>query len=168
MTLAPSTFDLATLVEEVAEFPRALVEEKHQRVVLTFAQRPTVVADRPSVRQALINVIHNAFRYGPAHSDIAIHLGLADGTGNRRAIVEIRDQGPGIAPEYRERIFERFYRIDNDRARDRGGAGPGLPLHNGRSRLTVGALSCCRQRARAPVFVSSCPVKGNKSVAAAV
>lgn len=117
-------FDLAGLVEEVAEFLRALAEEKHQRLVVDLAQRPTITADRPSVRQAVINVIHNALRYSPPHGEILVHLSVHDA----RAVLDVIDHGPGIAPEHRERIFERFYRIDNDRARDRGGAGLGLAI----------------------------------------
>ena len=117
-------FDLAGLVEEVAEFLRALAEEKHQRLIVNLTQRAAITADRPSLRQAVINVIHNALQYSPPRSEILVHLSVHDA----RAVLDVIDQGPGIAPEHRERIFERFYRIDPGRARDRGGAGLGLAI----------------------------------------
>lgn len=124
-------FDLAGLVEEVAEFLRALAEEKHQRLVVDLAQWPTITADRPSVRQAVINVIHNALRYSPPHGEILVHLSVHDA----RAVLDVIDHGPGIAPEHRERIFEALLSH-----RQRPGARPRRRRFGARHRAVGGRL----------------------------
>jgi heavy metal sensor kinase len=120
---------LLDLTREVASHVGVLAEDKRQEIVLTstshdgLAPAPVNI-DRTVVREALINLLDNAIKYSPEGARIAIRVGNV----NRRASVEITDEGPGIAPEHRERIFERFYRIDKARSRELGGAGLGLAI----------------------------------------
>jgi signal transduction histidine kinase len=97
--------------------------------------------------RVVFNLVENAIKHTRAGARVAIATRTDDGA----AVLEVRDDGPGIAPEDRERIFERFYRADP--ARERGGAGLGLPLtraivvlHGGRITVTggPGAGSCFR------------------------
>src|SRR4029079_10461852 len=83
--------------------------------------------DRAVLREALINLLDNAIKYSPEGTRVGVRLRSVDGKAAGAAI-EISDQGPGIPPEHRERIFERFYRIDKARSRDLGGAGLGLAI----------------------------------------
>jgi signal transduction histidine kinase len=69
-------------------------------------------------------VVDNAIKYAPPRSTIRIDVGRS-GDGSW---VAVADEGPGIAEEHRERIFERFYRIDKARSREAGGTGLGLSL----------------------------------------
>jgi signal transduction histidine kinase len=83
-----------------------------------------VRADRLVLREAITNVLDNAIKYSPLASTIDVCV-RADGD---RALLTVADQGPGIALEHRERIFDRFFRIDEGRSRDEGGTGLGLAI----------------------------------------
>ena len=85
----------------------------------------SVKGDRVFLRQALVNIIHNAVKYSPVGGAISVQV-YKDPSGNIR--LEILDNGPGIAPEHSERIFDRFYRVDESRSREAGGAGLGLAI----------------------------------------
>ncbi len=76
-----------------------------------------------------MNIIHNAVKYSPRGGVIAVAVRCETG-GNIR--LEVVDNGPGIAPEHSARIFDRFYRVDESRSREAGGAGLGFPSRNGR------------------------------------
>jgi signal transduction histidine kinase len=87
--------------------------------------RSTIVkADRTILRQSLVNLVHNAVKYSPERGEIRLSIHETE----QDAIVEVEDSGPGIAPEHRTRIFERFYRVDKSRTRAAGGAGLGLSI----------------------------------------
>jgi signal transduction histidine kinase len=79
------------------------------------------------LRQALINVLQNAVKYSPEGGKISVVV--AKGSSDR-ATVTISDSGPGIPVEHRARIFDRFYRVDDARTRETGGAGLGLAIAN--------------------------------------
>jgi signal transduction histidine kinase len=81
-------------------------------------------ADRRLLRQAVLNIVHNAIRYAPSQSRITVRCSRRNGA----AVIEVADEGPGIAPEHRQRIFDRFYRIDQARSRAEGGTGLGLAI----------------------------------------
>jgi signal transduction histidine kinase len=85
---------------------------------------PAVHADYERTRTVLENLISNAVKYSPDGGTIRI-TGRADGDD---AIVSVSDQGIGIPPEERDKLFQRFYRIDNSLRRQTQGAGLGLFL----------------------------------------
>ena len=83
----------------------------------------------PLLEQAVINLLSNAITYSPAGSTIifeaASHI---DDFGKKTIRISVEDQGPGIAAEHLDRIFERFYRCDKARSRENGGTGLGLAI----------------------------------------
>ena len=105
----------------------------------------------PMLEQGVINLLTNAIKYSPDGKKIAIVASpRRDMTGKDVVDILVRDQGPGIAQEHLERIFERFYRCDKARSRESGGTGLGLSIvkhiaqcHGGtvnvRSRIGSGA-----------------------------
>jgi heavy metal sensor kinase len=123
--LSPSLqrVDLAGLVGEVRETLLVLAEEKGQQIEIT-AENLVVSADRELLRLALLNLLHNAIRYSREGTTICLRVKPREKT----ALVEVMDQGPGIAPEHQQKIFERFYRVDKARSRASGGAGLGLAI----------------------------------------
>lgn len=85
----------------------------------------TVFADKEKIRQVLNNLIVNANKYGKQHGTIVASIYKMDG---ENVLVEISDDGIGIAEEHLSRIFERFYRTDSGRSRNVGGTGLGLAI----------------------------------------
>jgi two-component system, OmpR family, phosphate regulon sensor histidine kinase PhoR len=84
----------------------------------------TAAADAGGLHQVLVNVVTNAIVHTPENSRVAIRAHAA----GDRVRVEVADDGPGIPAAQRERIFERFYRIDPGRSRAMGGTGLGLSI----------------------------------------
>src|SRR6266403_1159829 len=115
--------DLTGLVNEVRETLLVLAEEKNQQIEI-IAEQLTIRADRELLRLALLNLIHNAIRYSAEGLMISLRVRRRDAN----SVVEVVDQGPGIAPEHQQKIFERFYRVDKARSRASGGAGLGLAI----------------------------------------
>jgi len=122
--LKPEPVKLAQLAGEVRDNFCVLAAEKHQTIELTGDDEITVTADRFLLRQALMNIVHNAVRYSPPET----HISIVTAHRNGEAIIEVTDQGPGIAREHQPRIFERFYRVDKARSRAEGGHGLGLAI----------------------------------------
>jgi heavy metal sensor kinase len=116
--------DLLALAREVAAHLGVLAEEKQQALAVEGSEPVLVDADRLVLRQALVNVVDNAIKYGPPGSRVRVVVAGDVAT----ARVDVIDEGPGIPLAHRERIFERFYRVDKGRSREQGGAGLGLSL----------------------------------------
>ena len=85
----------------------------------------TVFADKEKIKQVWINLVENATKYGKQSGTIVASIYRTD---DRHVLVEISDDGIGIDEEHLHRIFERFYRTDAARSRDRGGTGLGLAI----------------------------------------
>jgi signal transduction histidine kinase len=117
---------LGEVVEEVAESVRpAARRERHVTIVTEVpAELPPALADRQRVAQILANLVRNALRHTPEGGLVSLRAARQDG----RAVLTVEDTGAGIAPEQLARVFDRFYRVDESRARDHGGAGLGLAI----------------------------------------
>jgi heavy metal sensor kinase len=122
--LAREAIDLGQLARDVVSSLGILAEERSQRLTVDVAGHVSVNADRLVLREAITNIVDNAIKYSSRSSSIDIRVYADAG----RAILAVADQGPGIAPEHRERIFDRFFRLDEARSRDNGGTGLGLAI----------------------------------------
>jgi heavy metal sensor kinase len=124
LALAPAAVDLHEVAREMVASLGILADDRHQRIAVVGTAPVMATVDRVVLREALINVLDNAIKYGPPRSSIEVRIAAVDG----RAIMTIRDEGPGIPPEHRERIFDRFFRVDDARSRAAGGSGLGLAI----------------------------------------
>jgi len=117
-----SPFDLKELVDEVADMLRPKAEKKDLDLQADVP-RFFVNADRARIRQVLVNLIENAIAY--------TNRGSVRCRVQRRAEkvrIQVVDTGQGIDEKHLDRIFDRFYRVDDDRSRDSGGTGLGLSI----------------------------------------
>ncbi|HQT21911.1 MAG: two-component sensor histidine kinase [Sphingobacteriales bacterium 17-39-43] len=119
-------FNLTDLIHEVIDSLE--LKAKKYNITLLFKEKyhsPTwVYADREKIRQVLVNLIDNSFKYGKSGGSTSIKtFELHD-----QILVEITDDGIGIEEKYLPRLFERFYRTDKSRSRQIGGSGLGLAI----------------------------------------
>jgi two-component system phosphate regulon sensor histidine kinase PhoR len=120
-------FVIQELVKDVYETLAIKAEEKQIRLAIKKGcELPlTVWADQEKIRQVIINLVDNAIKYGKQNGVIEMSGYKIDG---KRILIEISDDGTGIAEEHLGRIFERFYRTDLARSRKVGGSGLGLAI----------------------------------------
>lgn len=117
--------EIGTLLTDVVEFLSVLAEEKQQQIVFRQNTSLVIPADPCMLRRAFLNLVDNAIKYSPEQTTIQISLSRnVDGT----TVVEVSDHGPGIPDDEKERVFDRFYRLDNGRSREKGGTGLGLSI----------------------------------------
>ncbi len=115
---------LRDVLTEVSDELALVAEEKRQRIVVDCPDHLLAVFDPALLRLALVNLLQNAIRYGPPGQPITVRAYK----GASSVCAEVTDQGPGIGPEHRDKIFERFYRVDKARSRSEGGFGLGLAI----------------------------------------
>jgi signal transduction histidine kinase len=96
----------------------------------------TVEGDPELLRRAVENVVRNAIRYAPRESAVEVSLAPQNG----KAVLDVRDRGPGVPEEALPRIFDAFYRVESDRARSSGGIGLGLSIARRAIELTKGSI----------------------------
>ena len=124
LALRRKEIDAARLVAQAVEDMRPLAEEKRQDLSLSAAGPVPVQADEATLRLALVNLLDNAVKYTPASGTIAVTLRVRD----NETFIEVTDNGPGIPTEHADRVFDRFYRVDQSRTGQAGGAGLGLAI----------------------------------------
>jgi two-component system, OmpR family, sensor kinase len=120
MRLVP--VDLRELAEQAVQDTRAVAPQRELRLTTNGAVR--VLADPEQLRQVLANLTRNAVIHTPAQTAIEIDV-RRDGD---RAVLEVRDHGPGLPADSGDRVFDRFWRAEGGRSRGPGGSGLGLAI----------------------------------------
>src|SRR5580704_14107505 len=125
--LYKQNFIIQDLIKEVFESLYIKVNEKQiQPFIKKGCESPMMVfADKEKIRMVFLNLIQNASKYGRTNGSIMASIYKTD---NDHVLIEISDDGIGIDEEHLPRIFERFYRTDAARSRDKGGTGLGLAI----------------------------------------
>jgi two-component system, OmpR family, sensor kinase len=113
--------DLAVVVGEAVDAARVV---EPGRPIDLSVEPATVTGDEAPLRQVVDNLLANARTHTPAGTPVSVDLGRVDG----HAVLTVADRGPGLTEEQAARVFERFYRADDSRARASGGAGLGLSI----------------------------------------
>jgi len=144
--LARTRIAVVPFVREVCSFVEVLADEKSQRLTIGGDSEIEFEADRAILRQVMINLLDNAIKYSPAGGAIFVRVSTVE----QEVAIEVEDHGPGIGPAHRDRVFDRFYRVDEGRSREAGGAGLGLAIarwgaeaHGGRLELACPPVRGC-------------------------
>lgn len=124
LDLAHEDVDLSLLVEEVGQHHLALLSSKDVHLDMQVVDGLAVIGDEHRLSRVLFNLMNNAYKHAPINSLVTLKAYAS----SDQAIIEVQDQGPGIGPEHIQRIFDRFYRSDEARSREAGGAGLGLAI----------------------------------------
>jgi signal transduction histidine kinase len=115
---------LAALLEDAREEFAAAAAAREVELEAAVVPGRIVHGDREVLKRAVTNLLDNAVRIAPEGSSVRLSHGEVDGW----AWLAVADEGPGIAPEHQEWIFDRFWRADDGRARPGGGSGLGLAI----------------------------------------
>lgn len=98
--------------------------EKGTTIRIDSDQDLSVLADVKALDQVLFNLVDNAVKYTPTGGRVTLRSIHSEGS----VTIEVEDDGPGVEPRYRQRLFERFFRVDRGRSREMGGTGLGLAI----------------------------------------
>ena len=152
MTVEREPVDLGALAEEIAEEFRPVAQATRHSLEVGSAE--PVFADADELRALQIGriLVENALLHTPPETSVRVRAGLRGG----RAVLEVEDDGPGIPPEQREQLFERFYRLEGTRA---SGSGLGLAIARELAGLMEGTIEITSPPGRT-VFTLSLPGAG--------
>ncbi len=117
-----TAIDINELVADVVELYEPLAEDKGLRLITDLQARPLCAGDRDLLFQAIANLLDNAIKYTPAHGEIRCTL-LPDSAGAR---LMLADNGPGIPADQRDKVFQRFFRLEQSRTTPGNGLGMSL------------------------------------------
>jgi signal transduction histidine kinase len=149
--------DIGEVANEIAEEFTAVAQSHDVVLRRSISDGIFVAGDRYALKRALANLAQNALRYSPAESSITIAAGSKDGW----VWTAVEDQGPGIAPEHRHQVFERFWRADKSRSRSLGGSGLGLSIVQQVAQAHSGLVKLSSEVGRGSTFVIWIPALGN-------
>lgn len=151
--LSPEALDLGELARDAAASLAILAEDRGQRVTVEAPGGVLVTADRLVLREAVTNVIDNAIKYSPRDASVTIRVAREED----HAVLTVADEGPGVPVELRERIFDRFFRLDDARSRDRGGTGLGLAIAKWAVEVNGGRIAVADAPTRGSLFRITIP-----------
>lgn len=116
--------DLTKLVEGIVITNEVFADDSGLQIVSDTTPDMWTIGDSDLIRQAVANLISNAFRYTPEGGQIVVSVHPVD----RMAAIEVTDTGIGLSPEEEKKVFTRFWRADEGRTRESGGLGIGLAM----------------------------------------
>jgi two-component system, OmpR family, phosphate regulon sensor histidine kinase PhoR len=139
---------LAAAAARALESVERMAERRRTAISIEIRDDMVAGADSGALHQVLVNLLTNAIVHTPEGTRVVV--GAAPS--GSRVRIEVRDDGPGIPPGHRQRIFERFYRIDPGRSRDMGGTGLGLAIVKHLVEAMGGTVGVGANRPRGSVF----------------
>ncbi len=149
--------DLAALARRAAEDYRPLMQGRGLDLAVEVGPGPVPVTGDPArLTQVLGNLLNNAAKFTPAGGRVTLSLG----TEGARAVVRVRDTGPGISPDVRPMLFEPFTQGEQTLARSEGGLGLGLSLVKGLVALHGGEVNAADAPGGGAELVVSLPLAG--------
>ena len=153
----PELTDYGMLIKRIQGKIQPKATEKNIIIncdVITEEMQPVFIDD-DKIWEALYNIVDNAVKYSTNGAVVRIEVYVA---GNE-LVTKVTDDGPGIPDEYKERIFERFYRIDDSRARNTGGTGLGLAITREMIAMHGGKIKVIDAEGGGSVFEVTIPYK---------
>jgi len=116
--------DVPSLLALLEQEAHSLNRDKQHKISFSVDNELRVTGSREELRSAFSNLISNAIKYTPDHGEISVSWTRE----HQKAVFTVSDNGEGIAPQHVKRLTERFYRVDQARARNTGGTGLGLAI----------------------------------------
>jgi heavy metal sensor kinase len=149
-------FYLDEVAAEAARIARPLAETRGVALAADAAQELEVLGDEGLIRRAILNLVDNAIKYTEPGGSVRV-AARRDGDWAR---VDVVDTGPGVSAEDRDRIFERFFRVEKARSRQAGGAGLGLSIVRWAAESHGGRAEVASEPGRGSTFSIVLPLGG--------
>jgi signal transduction histidine kinase len=150
-----ASIDLALVVRQTSSLFECLARERGVAYTVDAPGALVAEIDRQMIEKVLANLLSNAFKFGPEAGRVWCALEAGGGT----AVLRVQDNGPGIPKGMRERIFERFVRVEDDRTSRRGGTGLGLAIVKEMVELHRGAIEVVDPPGGGTLFVVTLPLR---------
>lgn len=143
------------ILEKIIEQLNPLAKEKNMKLIFEERDRIQIKIDKNKIKQAVINIVHNAIKYSDEGSVVKIALY----TDKNYATIKISDNGYGIPKESLPYIFDRFYRVDKARSRKTGGTGLGLSISKQIINMHHGTINVKSRVGRGTTFYVKIPIE---------
>jgi signal transduction histidine kinase/CheY-like chemotaxis protein len=148
--------DLREVVQEAILDTKDMAREKSLNIGVNVpVDYPTLMTDRKKLDLIVMNLLSNAIKYTPEEGHISIEARHDD----ERAVITISDSGIGIPPEERDKIFDRFYQVEDSLTRQQGGIGLGLAIVKSFVELCQGQISVESEVGRGSTFAVELPLR---------
>lgn len=133
LRLEPTAVPVKEIVEEVVRSARAQIEEKRQTLIINVPDDlPPMWGDRTRLIQILTNLVSNAYKYTPNEGTLTINAECTENMWDESSPlvihISVKDSGYGISPENQKKIFQKFFRSDDEKIREAPGTGLGLNI----------------------------------------
>ena len=152
--LTRENLSIAALIKENAHRLQPIADQKGQQISLTLSDPCDIYADKSKLNQVIYNLMENAVKYTQSGGQIKVSL-VRQG---RDAIFTVSDNGPGIPKENLPHVFDRFYRVDKARSREKGGTGLGLSIVHQLVLLHGGAIRVESEEGKGASFIVELPL----------
>lgn len=152
--LTRENLSIAALIKENAHRLQPIAHQKGQQILLTLSDPCDIYADKSKLNQVIYNLMENAVKYTQNGGMIRVTLQRQ----GRDARFVVADNGPGIPKENLPHIFDRFYRVDKARSREKGGTGLGLSIVHQLVLLHGGAITVESEEGRGAAFIVELPL----------
>lgn len=148
--------DITALVANVIRSLKNIASEKGISIEYSFkgCSNRMLMIDYDKIYEAVYNIVDNAIKYAPESGSVGVRVGCDDGY----CVIEIEDNGSGIPDGEKLKIFDRFYRLDDSRARDTGGTGLGLAISKEAVLLHGGSVEVVDAPEQGSIFIIKLPL----------
>lgn len=152
--LTRENLSIAALVKENAHRLQPIADQKGQQIQLSLGDSCDIYADKSKLNQVIYNLMENAVKYTQAGGQIKVSLQRQ----GRDARLTVADNGPGIPKENLPHVFDRFYRVDKARSREKGGTGLGLSIVHQLVLLHGGTIRVESEEGKGASFIVELPL----------
>lgn len=139
--------EVSSVIEEVVDILELRASDKGLKLITDFESSPVIHANRDRIKQMMINLVDNGIKY-TEKGEVRVKVG----TQGSWVVITVSDTGIGFNESHKERLFERFYRVDKGRSRSQGGTGLGLSIVKHIVLLYKGKISVTSQPGKGTTF----------------
>lgn len=160
--LSLSKVDVTALCEGVVRGLKKIADENEIELIFDGEEENRIItnADYDKIYESVYNIVVNAIKYTPSGGHVRAHVDETD----EKCIIEVEDDGPGIPDEEKTKVFDRFYRLDDSRARDTGGTGLGLAITKEAVLLHGGSIEVSDSEPGGSIFRIIIPIDNTEAV----